>query len=57
MRRYFLYGAVVTILTIFWVGLEWILDGQIVSQHSDTVIVLILSWFVMDWVDYYIFER
>ena|GEM_PF-4086692 len=57
MRRYILYALITIILAIFWVGLEWILDGQIISQHSDTVICFALSWFVMDWVDYYIFEK
>ncbi|MBS5307683.1 hypothetical protein [Clostridium sp.] len=57
MRRYILYALITIILAIFWVGLEWILDGQIISQHSDTVICLVLGWFIMDWVDYYIFEK
>jgi len=57
VRRYILYALITIILAIFWVGLEWILDGQIISQHSDTVICFALSWFVMDWVDYYIFEK
>lgn len=57
MRRYLLYGLVVAVLTIFWIGLEYILDGQIISQRSDTVILWILSWFIMDRVDYYMFER
>ena len=57
MRRYLLYGLVVIVLTVFWIGLEYILDGQIISQRSDTVILWILSWFVMDWIDYYIFEK
>lgn len=57
MRRYILYALITIILAIFWVGLEWILDGQIISQHSDTVIRLVLGWFIMDWVDYYIFEK
>lgn len=57
MRRYLLYILTVVILTIFWVGLEYIMDGQIIGQRSDTVVCLVLSWFVMDWIDYYIFER
>ena len=57
MRRYLLYGLVVIVLTVFWIGLEYILDGQIISQRSDTVILWIFSWFVMDWIDYYIFEK
>lgn len=57
MRRYLLYILTVVVLTIFWVGLEYIMDGQIIGQRSDTIICLMLGWFVMDWVDYYIFER
>lgn len=57
MRRYLLYILTVVILTIFWIGLEYIMDGQIINQRSDTVLCLIFSWFIMDWVDYYIFER
>lgn len=57
MRRYLLYGLTVIILSIFWIGLEYIMDGQIINQRSDTILCLLFSWFVMDWVDYYIFER
>lgn len=56
MRRYMLYVLTVVVLTIFWVGLEYMMDGQIIGQRSDLIMCLVLSWFVMDWVDCYIFE-
>lgn len=57
LRRYLLYILTVVILTVFWIGLEYIMDGQIIDQRSGVVTCLVLSWFVMDWVDYYMFER
>lgn len=53
MKRYILYISIAIILTIFWIGLEWILDGKIISQDSDTVICLGLSWFIVDKINYF----
>lgn len=53
MRRCLLYILTVVVITIFWVGLEYIMDGQIIGQDSDTVICLVLSWFIVDKINYF----
>lgn len=53
MRRCLLYILTVEVITIFWVGLEYIMDGQIIGQDSDTVICFVLSWFIVDKINYF----
>lgn len=53
MRRCLLYILTVGVIAIFWVGLEYIMDGQIIGQDSDTVICLVLSWFIVDKINYF----
>lgn len=45
-RGIVLFIAVEIILVCFWIGLEYILDGKIVSQHSDEVMCFILCMFI-----------
>ena len=52
-----LYTIILIILCCFWVGLEYVLDGRVVSLHSDTIMCFILSWLVTDKVYGFLFER
>lgn len=36
------------LITLSWIGLEYILDGNIISQKSDNVIAIILTWLIMN---------
>lgn len=52
-----IYPIVNIILCCFWVGLEYILDGQVISLHSDTIMCLIMSWFITEKICEYIERR
>lgn len=46
---YIKYCITVMILSFAWLGLEYTLDGEIISQMSDTVIAFISGYFITDW--------
>lgn len=43
------YCITVMTLSFAWIGLEYTLDGEIISQMSDTVIAFISGYFITDW--------
>jgi hypothetical protein len=47
-KGYILYIISGAMITLSWIGLELTLDGKITPQHSDSVIALILAYFVAD---------
>lgn len=52
-----IYIAILVILETSWIGLEYILDGRIVSLHSDTVMCFLMSFLITDKVYGFLFER
>lgn len=47
-NKYIIFVVLTILITLSWMGLESVLDGKIISQHSDTVIAFILAYFVTD---------
>ena len=43
-----IYIIVSVVLYISWIGIEYLLDGQIVSLHSDSVMFILLSFLLTD---------
>ena len=49
-KWWYIYVLTLTILTFSWIGLESVVDGQIISQTSDDIIAIISSYFITDWI-------
>jgi hypothetical protein len=47
-KGYIIFVIAGVIITLSWIGLEFILDGTITPLHSDSVVALILAYFVTD---------
>lgn len=47
-KKYIIFVVTGVILTFSWIGLEYTLDGKIVSLHSDSVFDLILTYLITD---------
>lgn len=51
---------IITLLSICfsWIGLEYTLDGQVISQKSDSIFALLLSYLIADRIYYtYFYEN
>lgn len=51
VKKYIVFAIVVMIITFCWIGLEYCLDGEIISQHSDSIFALLLGYFITNWID------
>lgn len=43
-----IWAIVCLVLCFVWIGLEYTLDGQVISQHSDTIMCILLSYLISD---------
>ena len=48
MGKGILYGIVLIILSLVWVGLEYYLDGNVINQYSDTILSFIFAYLITD---------
>jgi hypothetical protein len=48
LKKYIIFVISGVIITLTWIGLESVLDGQVIAQHSDTVFTLILDYLITD---------
>lgn len=43
-KRSLIFVLTIIIVTLAWIGLEYTLDGEIINQHSDSIVALIFGW-------------
>lgn len=48
IRNVFRYIYVLLLVTVFWIGLEYVVDCSIHSSDADSIIAMILSYYITD---------
>ena len=48
IRNIFRYIYVLLLITVFWIGVEYVVDGVIHSSDADSIIAMILSYYITD---------
>lgn len=48
IRNVFRYIYVLLLVTVFWIGLEHVVDCSIHSSDADSIIAMILSYYITD---------
>lgn len=57
-KRCFVYLVTLLITILSWIGLETIIDGIVLPQRSDIILMFILAYFMSDWVYFrYIYKH
>lgn len=51
-KKYGIWLITLIIVCLSWIGLEYALDGEIITQASDNIIALILSYLIADKIYY-----
>ena len=46
MKKVLSCVILVCLVTFCWIGLEYVLDGKVTSQYSDTVFAIALAYFI-----------
>ncbi len=56
-KKSIIFIVTLLIVCFSWIGLEYVLDGQIIGQHSDTIFGILLSYLIADRVYYTYFFK
>lgn len=47
--RFYITYVIMSLIVLFtWIGLEYTFDGQVISQHSDSIMCFILCYLLTD---------
>ena len=56
LRRFILFGSIHILTCLMWIGLQNVIDGDVIARNSNIVINIILSYFIMDYLDLRVFK-